>query len=260
MSVYACIKWITPHSADDRFGGMSPADRSALELAIRLGSVIDEPVIAVSLGPSAADAALREALACGAHRAVRIDVTDQPDSAAVARAMAAVLSEASFVCCGDYSLDRGSGSVPAFLAAELGVRQALGLIAVDPDGATFEAVRRLDGGRRERLRISAPAVLSVEGATLALRRASLRASLAAEDAPIEIVSGPRTTPAPTTVRAYRPRPRVLEAPAGNTTLERVRSIVSTGSASSGHGETVELEPDAAADRIISALRDWGYIE
>ena len=38
---------------------------------------------------------------------------------------------AGLVLCGDLSADRGSGSVPAFLAAHLGAAQALGLVAVE---------------------------------------------------------------------------------------------------------------------------------
>ncbi len=112
----------------------------------------------VTLGPPAAEQALREALACGAGRAVRVDATPALDSAAVAGSLAqAVAADAgsdAWIWCGDHSLDRGSGSVPAFLAAQLDLPQALGVIevrAVDDRVATV--VRRLDGGRRERLRL-----------------------------------------------------------------------------------------------------------
>ena len=93
--------------------------------------------------------------------------------------------------CGDVSADRGSGSVPAFVAAELGVAQALGLVERRPATATAarRVTRRLDGGRREVLAVTAPAVLSVEGAVARLRRASLPAELAARTAPIEVVPG-----------------------------------------------------------------------
>ena len=73
---------------------------------------------------------LREALAVGAARAVRIDAPgDVRRATPVAAALATVVAGATWVVCGDVSADRGSGSVPAFLAAELGVAQALGLVA-----------------------------------------------------------------------------------------------------------------------------------
>ena len=105
------------------------------------------------------------------------------DSASVAAALTPVVAHSTAVWCGDYSADRGSGSVPAFLAARLHRQQALGLVGVefiDP----LRVTRRLDGGRREILRITGPAVLSVEGSVARLRRASLRSALTAQKAEV----------------------------------------------------------------------------
>ena len=89
------------------------------------------------------------------------------------------------VVCGDYSADRGSGTVPAALAALTGLPQALGLVSAvlaEPaadgvDGSSSPArirvQRRLDGARREELLVSPPAVVSVEGSVARLRRAPL---------------------------------------------------------------------------------------
>lgn len=258
MTVVACLKWLTPHDADDRFGGISPADSSALEWALRLGEQRGEDVLVITVGPAAADTALREALACGARRAIRVDAADELLSADVAAAIASAIDgiDVSFVCCGDYSLDRGTGSVPAFLAAQIEARQALGLIEVVV-GSDVTALRRLDGGRRERLRVDAPAVLSVEGATATLRRAPLSGALAARSATIDVVAGPVGSHLPTARRPYRPRARVLPPPKGGT-LERVQSLLSGGAATKSHGVPVELSPEEAADRILAALDEWGY--
>jgi electron transfer flavoprotein beta subunit len=153
--------------------------------------------------------------------------------------------------------------VPPFLAAELGVAQALGLVGIDvdddADGHRLRAVRRLDGGRRELLAVTSPAVLSVEGAVARLRRASLPAELAARGADIEVVAGPSgPVDGAASVRPFRPRPRERPAPEGEA-LDRVRRLTATGSQPTAHIETVELEPPAAADRILTALRQWGYL-
>lgn len=267
MTVVACIKWLTPHDGDDRFGGISPADSSALEWALRLGEARNESVVALTLGPAAAETALRDALACGASRAIRIDAHDEVPSADSAAALALVIdtmldrpeSRVSYVCCGDYSLDRGTGSVPAFLAAELEAGQALGLVDVVLDGASLTGLRRLDGGRRERLRIEAPSVLSVEGATAVLRRAPLARALAARTATIETVAGPTGSHLPTARRPFRPRARVLPPPAG-APLDRVKTLLNGATATKSHGVPVELSPVEAADRIIDALRGWGYLD
>jgi electron transfer flavoprotein beta subunit len=149
--------------------------------------------------------------------------------------------------------------VPAFLAAHLEAGQALGLIEVTLNSAGVTALRRLDGGRRERLRVDAPAVLSVEGATATLRRAPLSSALAARTATIENVVGPAGSHLPTARRPFRPRARVLPAPAG-APLERVQSLLNGAAATKSHGVPVELTPAEAADRVLEALRGWGYLD
>ena len=122
--------------------------------------------------------------------------------------------------------------------------------------------RRLDGGRREILDVRAPAVLSVEGAVARLRRASLPAELAARQAPIERLIGPRHPDRRrrSSSHPYRPRPRVLAAPTGDA-LERVRRLTdAAGAAVASHGDAVTLDPPEAAERILASLVLWGYLD
>jgi electron transfer flavoprotein beta subunit len=228
-------------------------------VALRLAGVTEDTVVVICAGPAAAERGLREALAAGAERAVRVDTPGGLDSAAVASAIASFARGAQWVLCGDVSADRGTGSVPAFLASELGAAQALGLVAVHLEATRVEATRRLDGGRREVLSVTAPAVLSVEGAVARLRRASLAAELAARHAAIDVQPGP---PGPLeradAVRPFRPRPRERPSPLGGP-LSRVRELTATAGAPK-HTELMTLDPPAAAERILTALRDWGYLD
>jgi electron transfer flavoprotein beta subunit len=278
--IAACGKWVDlrpevdPLDAhvrtDPRTAGCSAADAAALEWALRAGERWDEPVLAVTAGPPAAERVLRDAVAAGATRAVRIDLPTSAPSAVVATAIAAVLGPAgvSSVWCGDHSLDRGSGAVPAFLAAELGCAQALGLVDVELDARTgrVTAWRRLDRGRREHVRLDGAGVLSVEGSSARLRRAGLGAVMSSGRAPIEVVApGPAAREASGAadahlLRPFRPRARVLPAPAGTTALDRVRALTESTTASSHSHEVVVLDPPAAADRILDALAAWGYRE
>jgi electron transfer flavoprotein beta subunit len=263
VTVAVCWKWVSS-DGDERFAGVSEADRAALELAFRIATVRDDHVAVVTLGPPGAEAALREALALGARRVIRVDAPAALRSDRVGAALAGVvrdhLHEASWVCCGDVSPDRGSGVVPATIAAALGRAQALGLVAVEPTvTGPLRAVRRLDGGRREELLVDDPAVLSVEGAVARLRRASLPAELAARHAVIPIVggpSGPRDEPAE--VRPFRPRARALAPPPGHTALARIRALTDATTGDT-HGELVVLDPSAAAARIVDVLDAWGYL-
>jgi electron transfer flavoprotein beta subunit len=268
MTVLACLKWVThpgePH--DERFAGASPADRAALELALQHAAVIGTSVTAVTVGPKAADRVLRDAFAAGAARLVRVDTRPDADSTEVADAIAHVARrcDASWVWCGDYSLDRGTGSVPAFVAAALGARQALGSIAVLVGAHTVEITRRLDGGRRELLEVEAPAVLSVEGSVATLRRASLAATRSATTADVEVLPSPAGSAfadghAAAVVRPYRPRARALAAPTGESTLDRLRVLTDAAAAAGARGETVHLPPAEAAARIVDALDHWGWL-
>jgi electron transfer flavoprotein beta subunit len=248
------------HPGDDRFGGVSAADQAALEWALRCAERWGADVVAVSAGPAEAEAVLRDAVAVGAARAVRIDQAPFATSPVVASVLAATLEHCDLVWCGDMSTDRGSGSVPAFLAGRLGVGQALGVVevAVGDQPGTAEVVRRLDGGRRERLAVNGPAVVSVEGAAARLRRAPLAAAIAARSGSIEVVPGTPLGEHPhRPTRPYRPRARTLAGPVGDEALERVRSLTALGAGP--RGEAVELDPAAAADRILTALHDWGYL-
>lgn len=275
--IAACLKWVERRPeidlltgavrTDARTSGASDADLAALEWTLRLGEVWEEEVVAFTAGPAAADAVLRDALAAGAARAVRVDVPGGEASDAVADGLAAALTGATTVVCGDHSLDRGSGSVPAYLAARLGAAQALGLVALRPDperSGILLTERRLDGGRRERLAVGRPAVLSVEP-VIRLRRASLEGVLAAGAASVEVVPGPprvgSAVPVPTpAVAPFRPRARVLPAPeAGLSARERILSL--TGAlVERTPPELVVLAPEAAADRLLDQLRTWGYVQ
>ena len=266
MKIAVCWKWVSldrEHELDERWAGVSAADEAALEVALAVRDSVggENEIVVLGLGPADADDVLRSAAAAGATTVRRIDASTELDSSTVARALAGQLSDIDLVLCGDYSIDRGTGSVPAFIAAELGIAQALGLVEVEtaaPDAPAMRVVRRLDGGRREVLDVALPAVLSVEGSVARLRRAPLTAALTARTAPLDVIAGPHGRPAESEIHPYRPRPRTLPAPAGDT-LSRVRAILDVGGTES-HAETVTLEPAAAANRILEQLHEWGYRE
>jgi electron transfer flavoprotein beta subunit len=272
--IAACVKWtdlrpdIDPVHAtvvsSGRNDGFSPADLAAVEVALELADAWDGEVVAVTAAPPSSTAGLRQLLAAGVHRAVRVDLGDGHPGEDAAAVLAPVLSAADLgadvVVCGDYSADIGSGTVPAYLAHHLRAAQALGLIGVEPESpGRVRAVRRLDGGRRELLAVAAPAVLSVEGSVAELRRAPLAAALAVRDTDVEVRGGRiEHHVEPPRLRPWRPRARVLPAPDGTHALDRVVQL--TGAlVDRTPPRTVELDPAAAAEAILDQLRAWGYL-
>lgn len=242
------IKWVD---------GLSDSDAAALETAMQL----DDDVTVVTVGEATSEPGLRIGLAAGARTAIRIEAPRDLHSPAVAASLAPLCAGATWVICGDASRDRGSGSVPAFLAAELGIGQALGLVAIDRGAVetSLRVVRRLDGGRREVLTATSPTVVSVEGSITHLRRASLPGELTAQHATIELRRGPDgPLDRPDAVRPYRPRPREMAMPGGDV-ADRIRQLTDAGATTTKRVETVVLEPTAAAAKIVETLRTWGYL-
>ncbi len=272
MIVAACVKLVDLRPEVDRLTGAvtpsttvgcSAADRAAVELALQLADSWSAGSVVVCCGPDRADPVLREFAAAGVDRLVRIDAVGSPDSSAVGGLLADTLRDlgADVVVCGDHSLDRGSGSVPAYVADGLHAAQALGLVEVRTEGVgTLRATRRLDGGRREHLLVDAPCVVSVEGSVAELRRASLAATLRSGDAAVRVVAAPGpVVPTPSPTRPWVPPTRVQPPPRGADALERVVEL--TGAmVERTPPRTVELPPERAAELIVEQLRSWGYLE
>jgi electron transfer flavoprotein beta subunit len=264
-------------SADRRDCGPSRSDLAALEHALRLGERWAAEVVAATVGPAEADAMLRDALAAGAARALRVEPASwaagprpaglvgggQEPAAALADALCQHCGVPDLVLCGDRSGDRGTGSFPAFLAAALGAAQALGCVRMEPqNGGLLRVYRRLDGGRREVLLVRRPAVVSVEAAGVRLRRAGLPATLASGHAAIPVARAPAAT-AGQRIRVlgahpYRPRPCELTGPSG-TALRRTLELTGALVERTPPMVVGPLSPGQAADELLGYLRRHGYL-
>jgi electron transfer flavoprotein beta subunit len=263
-------------SASPHDRGPDRADFAALEHALSLAEKWDAQVIAATVGPAEADEMLKDALAAGATGALRVEPArrssrprpaelvggGQNRPAALAAALRQRYGVPDLVLCGDRSADRGTGSFPAFLAAALNAAQALGVVRLEPEGdGELRVHRRLDGGRREVLRVRCPAVVSVEAAGVRLRRAGLPETLASRRAVIPVIDAPATAGHRVPVLGaypYRPRPRGLPVPSG-TALHRTLQL--TGALAERTPPTVlgPLSPEQAADELLGYLRRRGYL-
>lgn len=271
MWIGVCLKWVDLRpeidpltgsvAHDERWFGASPADHAALETALALARGSDDRVLAITAGPTAADAVLRQAAAVGADRLVRVGLDPEAASATVATAMAPVLraADTAVVMCGDWSLDRGSGSVPAYLAHELHAAQALGCVSVEREARGLKAQRRLDRGRREHLQLALPAVVSVEAGAAELRRASLAGVLAAGRRGVEVIVPGVDHEARVRLvdqSPYRARSKELPPPEGGDARARVLSL--TGALTGQDPpRPIEIDPDTAAGMLLDRLAGWG---
>lgn len=279
MLVVAALRWVDSHPAvdaltgdvrtDPRAAGAGEADRGALEHALRAAERFGGRCLAVTVGPRGADGMLREALAAGADEVLRVDsagvdpVAGEDDTARLlADGLLAGHPPPDLVVCGAHSADRGTGATPAFLAERLGAAQALGLLELTVAGRGLRALRRLDGGRRERLAVPLPAVCSLEAGTVRLRRAPLPAVLAARDAAIPFVHAAPGRPRArvTAARSYRPRPQALPGPRDSDPRGRISALTGAHLARTPPRVVMPGTAEAAARQLLDDLREHGYLD
>jgi electron transfer flavoprotein alpha subunit len=140
---------------------VNPADLHALEAALQLA----DEVVAISMGPPAAESALRDALAYGADEAHL--VTDRAfagsDTWATANILAAAIEHVGpvdLVFCGLSAIDGETGQVGPQIAERLDWPQVTGCEHLDPGDEQVVARRVVEGGY-ETVSVSAPAVVTI---------------------------------------------------------------------------------------------------
>jgi len=165
-------------------------DTFALEAALQLREGKGGEVIAATVGAEESDEALRECLARGADRAIRIwdDAAEISDPLAIAYLLAAVARREGpdLILCGAQSSDFASGAVGAALAAHLSLPRVAVVesISYEPAERSIAVGRELEGGLVEELRLPLPALLTVQTGINEPRYPSLRAIKQAEAHPI----------------------------------------------------------------------------
>lgn len=149
----------------------NPFDHYALEAALRLtedGARSKQrlgEVVIVTLGPADTEVRLRNALATGADRALRIDADDDAlDGRLVAHALRRVVGQVQpdLVLMGKQAVDGDTNQVGQYLAELLDWPMATFAAAItEEEGGTLLVEREVDGGVA-RVRLALPAVVTVD--------------------------------------------------------------------------------------------------
>jgi electron transfer flavoprotein beta subunit len=152
---------------------LQPADRCALEAALRVKDATDAEVVVFPRGPLPDDDVLRQALSTGADRAVYLTGGgfQRADDAVVARVLAAAverLGGADLVLTGATTMDTGQGQLGPRLAEALGWPQIIGAWAVEAADGLVQAVLR-DGAGYVAVEADLPALVTMSPGTLKLR-------------------------------------------------------------------------------------------
>ncbi|MGA2526971.1 MAG: electron transfer flavoprotein subunit beta/FixA family protein [Smithellaceae bacterium] len=147
-------------------GMMNPACKHALEAALQIKEKYSANITAITMGPSAAQEILHEALALGADRAILI--CDKLLAGSDTFATSWILAEAikkecpkfDLLLCGAYTSDSETAQVGPQLAEKLDLPAAAYVEKLEINGRTLR-VRRLVDNFRETLEMEFPALVTV---------------------------------------------------------------------------------------------------
>ncbi len=145
-------------------------------------------VVAISLGPDAAQEQIRKALAMGADRGILLQTTSTPaDGLAVARALAAEIKDGGYdlVLFGRIAIDSMNQMTGPMVAELLDLPCVTNVFKLDITGTTGRAERALEGAS-EVMEFPLPAVLTIDDGLNKERLPSLKGIMAAKKKPLDV--------------------------------------------------------------------------
>ncbi|WP_447528927.1 electron transfer flavoprotein subunit beta/FixA family protein [Vreelandella sp. TE19] len=167
---------------------MNPFCEIAVEEAVRMKEQgVATEVVAVSIGPKAAQEQLRTALALGADRAIQIETDERVESLAVAKLLAKVVDEEkpNLVILGKQAIDTDNNQTGQMLAALSNLPQATFASKVAIDGDQVTVTREIDGGLQT-LSLSLPAIVTTDLRLNEPRYAKLPDIMKAKKKPLDV--------------------------------------------------------------------------
>ncbi len=256
---------------------LNPNDAAALAMALELKSPDDgakSEITLISIGPERMESHLRNGLALGADRALRIwdeDLADlSPYQKARLLAAAVSLSGADLVLTGARSLDTGNGQVGPLIAGRLDFACISDVIGLEPDKEqnSLTLTRDIGRGKRERVKCPLPAVITVKGER-SLPYASLDRLVESRSAPVELLTPAdlgisreqlKNDPTKVTGLVY-PRPRPRKAPPLDSSLPAFYRILQLleGGMSKRKGLMLKGSSEELAEQLFEFLKEEGAI-
>lgn len=180
--------WV--HDRDASFE-MNEPDAYALEEALRLKEQHGGEVVVCSAGPARVAQVIREALARGADRAIRVESDDLAlaDGCVVAEALAAAVRQEQFdlVLTGLQSDDQGFAQTGVVLAELLDIPHATIIMEVQVSDGRVRVKRELEGGWFQWVAMPTPALLTIQSGINQLRYATLKGIMAAKKKQVRVV-------------------------------------------------------------------------
>jgi electron transfer flavoprotein beta subunit len=292
MKIVVCIKEVIDSGLNTGFGLISesllnkglafilnPNDAEALLKALNIKEKMNNvpvEITLISIGAEKVERYLRNGLALGADKAIRIHIESpdelSPFQTATLLSKAAALSEADLILTGAKSMDTASSQVGTLIAAMLDLPCICEAVELEPgdDGKNFTVTRNIGRGVREKVWKGMPAVITIEGQGNNLPYASFDKVLESTSAQITILLpadlGISTeeltyTPVRSTGLSF-PRPRPMKVPTPDSALPAFYRILALlqGGISKREGKILEGNSDELADRLYELLIEEDIIK
>ncbi len=192
LRIDASRKWIEPLPRE-RYR-MNRYDEFALEEALRIREAFPGTRIeALSVGPKRAAGTVERALAMGADEGIHILLGDEryrmPQETAALIAAHAGSENYDLILAGVMAEDDMQGQVGPMIAALLGYPWSTAVMSqkLAPDDRRIDVERELEGGRREAVALSLPALLTVQSGINHPRYPALSHVLRARSQPLTTI-------------------------------------------------------------------------
>ncbi|MCG6659871.1 electron transfer flavoprotein subunit beta/FixA family protein [Halomonas campisalis] len=169
---------------------MNPFCEIAVEEAVRLKDKgVATEIVAVTVGPKAAQEQLRTALALGADRAIHVETDARVESLGAAKALAKVVEaeQPGLVILGKQAIDTDNNQTGQMLAALTGLPQGTFASEVAVEGDKLQVTREIDGGLQT-LELTLPAIVTTDLRLNEPRYAKLPDIMKAKKKPMDVKS------------------------------------------------------------------------
>jgi len=167
---------------------MNPFCEIAVEEAVRLKEkgVVTE-IVAVSIGPKAAQEQLRTAMALGADRSILVETDEEIQPLGIAKALKAIVEEEKpeMVILGKQAIDDDNNQTGQMLAALTGMPQGTFASEVNVEDGKVKVTREIDGGLQT-VELTLPAVVTTDLRLNEPRYASLPNIMKAKKKPLDV--------------------------------------------------------------------------
>ncbi|QDH25837.1 electron transfer flavoprotein subunit beta/FixA family protein [Neokomagataea tanensis] len=169
---------------------LNPFDENAIEEAVRLKERGDaSEIVAVSIGPQAAQEVLRTALAMGVDRAILVTTDEAVEPLGIAKALKEIVltEKPDLVILGKQAIDDDMNATGQMLAGLLGWGQGTFASEVVIENENAKVTREVDGGL-ETVQLKLPAIVTADLRLNEPRYASLPNIMKARKKPLTTLS------------------------------------------------------------------------